>query len=94
VVAGAGFCFMADKCPEGAGSQSNKINTLTQFSPPDGAGPKQQLLDLTIERREEVDGLDMGILLLSWPHEQQETATGKRPSPNKINNSMQIQGPR
>jgi hypothetical protein len=42
---------MANKPPEHIGPQPNKVNTLTQFSAPKGIGPKQQLLDLNIQRQ-------------------------------------------
>ena len=53
---------MASKRPEQSGTKHNKINTLTKFQAPKQSGPKQQVLDLRIERQAEVDGLEMGIL--------------------------------
>jgi|ERR1700678_3237714 hypothetical protein len=80
MVAGRGFCFfMSKKRPEQTGPQPNRTNALAQFSAPKQTGPKQQLLDLQIERQEEVGGLEMGILLLSEPHMSSQKTTPGAP---------------
>jgi hypothetical protein len=53
---------MAIQPPEQTRDKPSKINTLTQFQAPKQTGPQQQVLNLVIERQEEVDGLEMGIL--------------------------------
>jgi hypothetical protein len=51
IVAGRGFCFIANKPPEPSGPWPIVINTLTQFSASKPIGPKQQLLDLKSSAR-------------------------------------------
>lgn len=48
--------------PKAAGPSPNKINTLMELAGRKPAGPKQQSLDLNIEKQAEVNGLEMGIL--------------------------------
>lgn len=48
--------------PKVAGPSPNKINTLMELAGRKVAGPKQQSLDLNIERQAEVNGLEMGVL--------------------------------
>lgn len=51
-----------EKRPRAAGPSPNKINTLMELSGRRVAGPKQQSLDLNIERQAEVNGVEMGVL--------------------------------
>ena len=53
---------MEQKAPKIAGPSPSKINTLMELAGRKVAGPKQQTLDLNIERQAEVNGIEMGVL--------------------------------
>ena len=48
--------------PHPVGPSPNKINTLMELAGRKPVGPKQQSLDLNVERQTEVNGLEMGVL--------------------------------
>jgi hypothetical protein len=52
----------AKRPPKADGPSPNKINTLMELAGRKPAGPKQQSLDLNIERQAEINGLEMGVL--------------------------------
>src|ERR1019366_10347400 len=48
--------------PHPVGPSPNKINTLMELAGRKPVCPKQQSLDLNVERQTEVNGLEMGVL--------------------------------